>query len=661
MMGQRSRTSRGDSSSIVPAEAVLHLHPLRRLGEPIRPVEPQVAALAQPELLRPLREPVDRRGAQLHVHRLPPRGAHPAGVQLRRRPHAGEVGVDHHDAVVPHVGQVHRDGAPRQPRAHDQRPRDLHRPILPGRGGPGEGARGAGGRGPRKRGRRGGVGRAGNRRKNADDGPRDSPPDPDRHRADRPRRRGSGRPRHGRRDRIGADRDRPPRRHPRRHRRPQRHHRRRPRAGQRHREPERDPGGPDAHRPVRLERVDDPRHDRDVLLGRRLHRPVRGHPRRDRGAARHQRRRAGAGERDREPRPDPRGPDPERPLGRRGRRHRRRPARPGAASTRSARGTRSPASPPATAPAPTPSPPSTASRTRTSCRSGAPCGCRARCPPRAAAARPPARWRTCWAQHAARYGVDPSLARAIAWQESRWNQGARSHAGAIGVMQLMPVTARWLGRDVVGRPLDPHRLEDNIEGGVAYLRWLANRSRQRAPDDRRLLPGPPVARRHRPLRRHQGLRPERAGLPRAGCRADGGPSRTATGPARAAGLRARLALAVLRPRAVAQVDDAHGGDDASHDHPEAGGDDRADRHRDDRREDPHEAPPGGVRRLLQPGGRVDRRSGRLRASTATGRRSARTSPRTRPRTAPGPARGRGRRTSDRRRARPGRARAGPRR
>jgi N-acetylmuramoyl-L-alanine amidase len=79
--------------------------------------------------------------------------------------------------------------------------------------------------------------------------------------------------------------------------------------------------------------------------------------------------------------------------------------------------------------------------------------------------------------HAARYGVDSSLARAIAWQESRWNQGARSHAGAIGVMQLMPVTARWLGRDVVGRPLDPHRLEDNIEGGVAYLRWLANRSR----------------------------------------------------------------------------------------------------------------------------------------------------------------------------------------
>jgi LysM repeat protein len=79
-------------------------------------------------------------------------------------------------------------------------------------------------------------------------------------------------------------------------------------------------------------------------------------------------------------------------------------------------------------------------------------------------------------QHAAAYGVDPSLARAIAWQESRWNQTARSHAGAIGVMQLMPVTARWLGSDVVGRHLDPTRLEDNIEGGVAYLAWLSDRS-----------------------------------------------------------------------------------------------------------------------------------------------------------------------------------------
>jgi LysM repeat protein len=76
------------------------------------------------------------------------------------------------------------------------------------------------------------------------------------------------------------------------------------------------------------------------------------------------------------------------------------------------------------------------------------------------------------ARHSARYGVDASLARAIAWQESGWTQSARSSVGAIGVMQLMPDTARWLGSDVIGRRLDPERIEDNIEGGVAYLGWL---------------------------------------------------------------------------------------------------------------------------------------------------------------------------------------------
>jgi soluble lytic murein transglycosylase-like protein len=77
--------------------------------------------------------------------------------------------------------------------------------------------------------------------------------------------------------------------------------------------------------------------------------------------------------------------------------------------------------------------------------------------------------------HAAAYGVDPSLARAIAWQESGFNQNMVSATGAVGVMQLMPDTARWLGRDVLGRPFDPHDVDDNVEGGVAYLKWLTNR------------------------------------------------------------------------------------------------------------------------------------------------------------------------------------------
>jgi N-acetylmuramoyl-L-alanine amidase len=80
------------------------------------------------------------------------------------------------------------------------------------------------------------------------------------------------------------------------------------------------------------------------------------------------------------------------------------------------------------------------------------------------------------ASASARYGVDPALARAIAWQESRWTQSARSHVGAIGVMQLMPATARWIGPAMVGRRIDPHVLADNIEGGVAYLAWLRRRT-----------------------------------------------------------------------------------------------------------------------------------------------------------------------------------------
>ena len=73
---------------------------------------------------------------------------------------------------------------------------------------------------------------------------------------------------------------------------------------------------------------------------------------------------------------------------------------------------------------------------------------------------------------AARHGVSADLVRAVAWQESGWNQSAVSSVGATGVMQLMPGTARWLGEDVLGRPIDRSRVEDNVDGGVAYLAWL---------------------------------------------------------------------------------------------------------------------------------------------------------------------------------------------
>ena len=70
---------------------------------------------------------------------------------------------------------------------------------------------------------------------------------------------------------------------------------------------------------------------------------------------------------------------------------------------------------------------------------------------------------------ATRFGVDRNLVDAVAWQESRYNPRALSTAGAIGVMQLMPGTARQLG---VRNPQD---VEQNVVGGTAYLRQQLER------------------------------------------------------------------------------------------------------------------------------------------------------------------------------------------
>lgn len=69
------------------------------------------------------------------------------------------------------------------------------------------------------------------------------------------------------------------------------------------------------------------------------------------------------------------------------------------------------------------------------------------------------------ARAAASAALADELVAAIAWVESRYQGGARSPAGAIGVMQLMPPTARDLG-------VDPHDPAANLRGGAAYLRFL---------------------------------------------------------------------------------------------------------------------------------------------------------------------------------------------
>ena len=67
---------------------------------------------------------------------------------------------------------------------------------------------------------------------------------------------------------------------------------------------------------------------------------------------------------------------------------------------------------------------------------------------------------------AAAEGVDKHLARAIIQAESAFNYKARSRAGALGLMQLMPSTAERFG------VLDPFDPRQNIQGGVKYLKWL---------------------------------------------------------------------------------------------------------------------------------------------------------------------------------------------
>lgn len=66
------------------------------------------------------------------------------------------------------------------------------------------------------------------------------------------------------------------------------------------------------------------------------------------------------------------------------------------------------------------------------------------------------------------FGVDPALALAVANQESRFNQSAKSSAGAIGIFQLMPDTANDLG-------VNPYDVAGNITGGIKYLSQMLSR------------------------------------------------------------------------------------------------------------------------------------------------------------------------------------------
>ena len=72
-------------------------------------------------------------------------------------------------------------------------------------------------------------------------------------------------------------------------------------------------------------------------------------------------------------------------------------------------------------------------------------------------------------EHSRLNGVRPDLVRAVVQVESAFNPNARSPKGAMGLMQLMPATARQYG------VTDPYNPSENVRAGVRYLRGLLDR------------------------------------------------------------------------------------------------------------------------------------------------------------------------------------------
>ena len=68
------------------------------------------------------------------------------------------------------------------------------------------------------------------------------------------------------------------------------------------------------------------------------------------------------------------------------------------------------------------------------------------------------------------YGVDPKLARALAWMESGFQQDVVSSVGAVGVMQLLPETWDFVDTVLLGFRT-PRTYDGNVRAGMRYLRW----------------------------------------------------------------------------------------------------------------------------------------------------------------------------------------------
>jgi LysM repeat protein len=78
-------------------------------------------------------------------------------------------------------------------------------------------------------------------------------------------------------------------------------------------------------------------------------------------------------------------------------------------------------------------------------------------------------------EEAGRYGVPAAFALAVAWQESGWQQNVTSHAGAVGVMQLLPTTADWVSASMLRAPVDVSDTRSNVRVGVRLLAHYLDR------------------------------------------------------------------------------------------------------------------------------------------------------------------------------------------
>jgi len=84
-------------------------------------------------------------------------------------------------------------------------------------------------------------------------------------------------------------------------------------------------------------------------------------------------------------------------------------------------------------------------------------------------------------KYAATYKVEAPLIKALAWQESGWQQQVISDVGAVGVMQIMPETGRFTGDIILQRAVDTADLEHNVETGVAFFAYLVRQAKGDVP------------------------------------------------------------------------------------------------------------------------------------------------------------------------------------